>query len=345
MVGDPADAIIADYYAFGARAFDAARALTDMARQATTVNRVRPGEALEQRRGYLPENGHYGCCNPHGFVPSLLEYDTADFALSRFAGYLGRRAIALRLAARANNWAHIFDRRNGLLTPRLASGAFVPGVTATTRTHYVEGSAYEYLWDVPNNYAGLFALLGGNSKVAPRLRQYLSQPNGRGTHALLTNEFGLGEQYAPDYAGDPADAQQAVSDIRNTIYLPGPDGLANNDDLGAISSQFIWEMLGMYPENPGSDNLVLASPGFPLIVIHPGHGGTITIRAPGASPGRYFVRSLRVNGRASQRLFVPWSALAHGGSMRWSLTSRPTRWGTGPGNAPPSYGRAPAPPR
>ncbi len=345
MVGDPADAIIADYYAFGARGFSTRRALADMVRQATTVNRVRPGEALERRYGYLPENGRYGCCHPHGYVPSLLEYDTADFALSRFAAALGRRRIAARLAARANNWAHVFDRRTGLLTPRLASGRFVPGITAATRVHYVEGSAAEYTWDVPNNYAGLFALLGGNSRVAPRLRAYLSRPAAGGRYARLQNEFDLGEQNAPDYAGDPAGTQQAVSRIRAGLYRPGPDGLRSNDDLGGESSQCVWEMLGLYPENPGSGTLVFASPGFPLAIIHPGHGGTITIRAPGASPSRYYVKSLRLNGKQYHRLYVPYRAIARGATLQWSLGTAPSRWGSAPRDAPPSYGRAPAPPR
>ena len=60
----------------------------------------------------------------------------------------------------------------------------------------------------------------------------------------VTNEFDLGEQNALDYAGDPAGAQLAVNNIRNTRLPARPDGLANNDDLGAESSQFIWEMLG-----------------------------------------------------------------------------------------------------
>ena len=69
--------------------------------------------------------------------------------------------------------------------------------------------------------------------------------------AQLSNEFDFGEQFALDYAGDPAGTQKAVNNIRNTMYLPGPSGLQNNDDLGANSSTFIWEMLGMYPENSG----------------------------------------------------------------------------------------------
>ena len=274
MVGDPADSIIADYYAFGARSFGTRRALADMLRQATTVNTVRPGEALEQRYGYLPENAHYGCCYARGYVPTLLEDDTADFALSRFAAALGDHAEAARLRASANNWVHVFNRHAGLVVPRLLSGAFVRGIGPATRTHYVEGSAEEYTWDVPNNYAQLFSLLGGDRTAAARLRHYLSRPNGHGAYAYLTDEFDLGEQNAPDYAGDPAETQRAVNHIRTSVYRPGPDGLRNNDDLGGISSQFIWEMLGMYPENPGSGNLVFASPGFPLAVVHPGSGGT-----------------------------------------------------------------------
>ncbi len=338
MVGDPADSIIADYYAFGARRFDTGAALADMLKQATTVNDVRPGEAQEQTYGYLPEDGRYACCNPHGYVPTLLENDTEDFALSQFAAALGDGADARTLARRADNWANVFDAGNGLLTPRDASGAFASGITPTTTAPYVEGDAYEYLWNVPNDYAGLFSLLGGDSKVVPELQQYLSQPNGFGMYAQLTNEFDEGEQNALDYAGDPAGTQQAVNNIRNGMYLPGPSGLANNDDLGANSSAFIWEMLGMYPENSGSGDLVFASPGFPSVKITLPSGKTITSTAPGASPTKFYVDSLKLNGAPYHKLYVPYAALARGATLDWSLGAAPSSWGSAPADAPPSYG-------
>ncbi|HEV3172732.1 MAG TPA: GH92 family glycosyl hydrolase, partial [Actinocrinis sp.] len=201
MVGDPADSIIANYYAFGAHNFQTAAALADMVKQATTVNGVRPEEALEQQYGYIPEDGTYGCCNAHGFVSSLLEYDTADFALSQYAAALGDTVDATMLQNRANNWVNVFDSSTGLLTPKMENGAFIPGITPTTTAHYVEGDAYEYLWQVPNDYAGLFSLLGGNAKVAPALEQYLSQPNAQGMYALMSNEEDLGQPNALDYAG------------------------------------------------------------------------------------------------------------------------------------------------
>ena len=81
-----------DYYTFGAHNFDTKAALADMLAQATTVNDVRPGEALEQQYGYLPEDGTYGCCNPHGFMSTLLEYDSEDLALAQFAADMGDRS-------------------------------------------------------------------------------------------------------------------------------------------------------------------------------------------------------------------------------------------------------------
>ncbi len=343
MVGDPMQSIIADYYTFGARNFDTKQALTDMLAQATTVNDVRPGEALEQQYGYLPEDGTYGCCNPHGFMSTLLEYDSEDLALAQYAADMGDRSDAAMLTRRANNWENLFDPENNLLTSRLANGQFEPGVTPTfTGTFptdgepYVEGDPYEYLWDVPNDYSALFSLLGGNAKVRPMLEQYLSKPNGFGMFAQLTNEFDFGEQFALDYAGDAAGTQKAVANMRNTLYLPGPD-LPNNDDLGANSSTFVWEMLGMYPENSGHGTLAFASPGFPKATIRLANGNTIHIRAPGASANTYYVKSLKLNGAPYGKAWVDYRTLARGASLDWSLGSTPTSWGSAAADAPPSY--------
>jgi predicted alpha-1,2-mannosidase len=337
MIGDPADAIIADYYAFGTRHFDASRALADMLTQADTVNTIRPGEALEAKLGYLPVDGTYGCCNFRWPTSALLEYDNADFALSRYAAALGDKANAARLGRRANNWVHLFDNSTGLLAPRYASGQFVPGVTPLTTDNFAEGDAEEYLWDVPDDYAGLFAKLGGDSKVLRMLRLYLAKPDGRGMNADLLNEFGDGEQFAPDYARGPSVTQRVVDIIRTTLYRPGPFGISNNEDLGAESSQFIWDTLGVYPENPGTGTLVFASPGFPLTVIHLPTGKTITIDAPGASPSRYYVRALTINGKPQQKLYVPFATLAKGATLDWVMASAPTTWGSAAKDAPPSY--------
>jgi predicted alpha-1,2-mannosidase len=341
MVGDPMQSIISDYYAFGARDFNTRQALADMLKQATTVNDVRPGEALEAKYGYLPADGIYGCCNPHGVVATLLEYDTADLALSQFAAAQGDQQDAAMLQQRANNWENMFDPYNGLLNPRDENGQLIPGVTPTfndnNELYYVEGDPAEYVWDTPNDYPALFSLLGGDSKVNPELANYWSQPNGYGMYGQISNEFDLGEQNAADYSGDPAGTQLAINTIENTVFLPGPDGLDNNDDLGAESSQFIWEMLGFYPENPGSDTLLLNGPGFPYESITLANGRTITNFAPGASPTDFYVQSLSINGQPDSRLYTSLDALSQGARLDWTMGTSPSSWGTAPQDAPPSY--------
>ncbi len=339
QVGDPSDAIIADYYAFGARNFATRTALNQMLHQATTTNHIRPGTSLENKFHYLPQDASYPCCDAHAYVSSLLEYDTEDFALAQYARAIGGHAAeAARLQHRANNWTFVFNRANKLLVTRYKNGKFQSGVKPSTTTRYVEGTAYEYLWDVPNNYAALFAKLGGIKKAGPLLRSYLSKPNGFGKHAFLANEFDLGEQFAPDYARYPSETQFVVNDLRRNLYRPGPFGLNNNDDLGAESSQFIWEMLGMYPENPGSDTLVFASPGFQQITITLPTGHTIKITAPGATGSKFYVDSLRINGKPYNKLYVRFGTLASGATMSWKLGKKPGPWGSAKADAPPSYG-------
>jgi hypothetical protein len=340
MVGDPTDSIISDYYAFGARGFNTQQALADMLKQATTTNDVRPGEGLEQKYGYLPEDGAYNpCCNAHGVIATQLEDDSADFALSTFAQDLGDTKDAAMLKARANNWENTFNPNNDLLTARYENGQFEQGVVPTTQQNnepdYVEGDAYEYLWDMPDNYQTLFNLLGGNSKVVPELQSYLSQPNGYGMYDEISNEFDLGEQFGPDYAGDPAETQAAVRNIENTVYMPGPSGLANNDDLGAESSSYLWQMLGLYPENPGDGTLLLNSPGFPHEQITLSNGKTITINAPGAS-SEYYVSLLKINGQPDQKLYTTYDYLSQGATLDWTLSPTATSWGSAPQDAPPS---------
>jgi predicted alpha-1,2-mannosidase len=346
MVGDPEDSIISDYYAFGGTNFNTQQALADMVKEATTVNDARPGEALEAQYGYLPEDGTYGCCNAHGVVATMLEDDTADVALSNFASSLGDTKDAASLLASANDWENTFNPSNGLLNAKYENGQFEPGIVPTTQQNnepdYVEGDAYEYLWDVPNDYQSLFNLLGGDSKVVPALTNYLSQPNAQGVYDEVANEFDLGEQYALDYAGDPAGTQKAVNTIENTVYLPGPSGLSNNDDLGAESSQYIWEMLGLYPENPGSDTLLLNSPGFSNEQISLSNGRTINVNAPDAS-NEYYVKSLKINGRSDQKLSTTFDSLSKGATLDWTLSSKPTSWGTSASDAPPSYTQGTSP--
>jgi putative alpha-1,2-mannosidase len=130
------------------------------------------------------------------------------------------------------------------------------------------------------------------------------------------------------------------------LYSPTPDGEPGNDDLGAMSSWYVWAAIGMYPETPGTADLVLASPLFSRVTIALANGRSIDITAPGASAANRYVRSLRVAGldapaacgtREYECPWLPASVLTSGAKLNFTMAADPNHsWGIAPAAAPPS---------
>ena len=65
--------------------------------------------------------------------------------------------------------------------------------------------------------------------------------------------------------------------------------------------------------------------------------GRIVIRAPGAKPETPYVRSLAVNGKPSDKAWLPASFVGRGGTLDFELTEAPDRrWGSTPPRASPA---------
>ncbi len=337
MVGDPADSIIADAYAFGATRFNTARALKDMELQATDPNNIRPGLTYYEDDGYLPIDGTYGCCNFYGPVSTQEEYDTADDSIAQFAGDLGDGQAAQTFAERAQNWQNVFDPAVGFMQPKDSTGQFKPGFDPSSETGFVEADSYVYTAMVPFDLAGLIAADGGDAAWVSYLNGLTSSVTAGGAQEIqMGNEPSLDIPWEYDYAGDPAKTQQVVRQIEERVYTDSPDGLAGNDDLGALSSWFVWSALGGYPEVPGSADLALGSPLFNAIAIHLADGKTITETAPADAFDAPYVQNLSVNGAPWPEAYLPAGIFTDGGTLEWSLGDAPSTWGSAAGDAPPS---------
>ena len=346
QVGDPADPILADYYAFGARGFDTKTALADMVAQATQPNQVRPGLNYLDQLGYLPVDGTYGCCNYYGAVSTTLEYDTADFAISAYASALGDTADAQAMAARAQDWQNLFNPATGFIQPKYASGQLLPGFDPTSEYAMVEGDSYQYTPMVPFNIGGLAAAAGGNAAFTSYLDKFFTQVDGSRTspYAAMSNEPSIESPWEYDYAGQPYKTQAVVREIQGQLYTDTPAGVAGNDDLGTMSAWYVWSALGMYPETPGTADLALGSPLFPYAQLRLADGNAITINAPQAAPGAPYVQNLRLNGSGWPHNYLPGSALSSGATLDYALGTAPnTTWGSGAHAAPPSYSAGAAP--
>src|SRR5439155_1960149 len=333
MIGDSAPAIVAEYHAFGARSVADRALLADLVKQATVNNRIRRNVTDYDKHGYVVND------------PSLtIEWTQEDFALSRLALALGDKADADFLLHRSNNWKNIVDPQTGLLSPRAADGTFTH-VTPDDTTHgYVEGSATQYRFQVPNDQPALAAMIGGNATTNGLLDSMFVKFNGDiPTHALLTNEFSLGQPWFYNYTGLPSHAQKVVRRWLTTVYANDCCIFPNNDDLGTMSAQYVWASMGIYPENLGTTDVTLNAPLFTQVLIHLMNGNTLTINAPQASNTNFFVQSLNVNGTPTTKTWLPGSLFTTRGTANFTLGSTASAWGTGKGDAPPTYDATPGP--
>ena len=343
QVGDPADAIIADAYAFGARGFDVATALKDMIAEATTTNDIRPGQNLLDSGGYLPFDGSYGCCNFYGPVSTQLEYDTDDYAIAALAASTGDRADYRTFATRAQNWQAVYNAQTGYLQAKMTNGTWLGDFSPATPSGFVEGTSAQYTPMVPFALKTVITAAGGDQNWVTRLNGLMSDITSPGPeNADLSNEPSLEIPWEFDFAGAPYQTQADVREIEQELYSDTPSGEPGNDDLGTLSAAYVWDELGFYPEIPGTGVLALASPAFPYIVID----GRIRINAPGAggnpavagvAASNPYVHGLTVDGRPWNDAYVDFGPLSRGGTLSYRLaSSADPRWAATARSAPPS---------
>jgi predicted alpha-1,2-mannosidase len=377
MNGDPAATSIADIYAFGGRSFNARAALASLVKAATIPTKEDlshdgcPVECVGQRPGldqwlklhYIPVGAP-----AWGPAADTLEDATAEFGISALAGHLGDKKTEEEFLTRAQYWRNIWNPNaapdGGYFMNRNADGTWpkiqnddddedgkVPPkeFTPATGAGFVEGSAAQYVWMVPFNVHGLFEQMGGRDKAVARLDKFFYDEKGAPAvtksgelHAELDNEPSIETPWLYDFAAQPWKTQQLVRQVLNTIWPNTPAGIPGNDDLGEMSSWYVFAAMGLYPEIPGRAELVLGSPLFPKITLHrqaPGGAkADLIITAPKASTNTPYIQSLKVNGKPTTKTWLPESFTQKGGTLDFDLGTEPNKsFGTNPGDEPPSF--------
>ncbi|MFJ2510777.1 GH92 family glycosyl hydrolase [Streptomyces griseoviridis] len=356
MNGDPSPTALAGIRAFGGTGFDLRGALDSLLKAATVPTEKdlspagKPVLSVGQRPSldkYLKAHYMPSVSNAWGGAAETLEMSTADFSLSQLAAAAGRKETAAAFAERAQWWQNNFniaaDPSGGYIANRKADGSWVTGFTPGTGNGFVEGTAAQYTWMVQHNPAGLFAAMGGRDAALGRLDSFFHEDDGGwaftgsgGDKSELDNEPSTNVPYLYDYAGAPYKAQETVRAAMRQLWSTEPGGIPGNDDLGAMSSWYVFSALGMYPQVPSRAELVLASPLFPRVEISRPDGNDISVRAAGAAADAPYIRSLKVNGRSSDRSWLPASFVRDGGRLDYTLSSTPDRsWGAS--QPPPSF--------
>lgn len=227
--------------------------------------------------GYVPADVQKGS------VSETLEYVAADLSLANWAEHQGQMQDAQTLEERANQaWRSLYDTQSGFFWGRNTDGSRVIGSEPLYMNDlFVEGNAWQYLWMLPNNAAGLSEALGGPEAARLRLRGFFESSSTEEPFLGFRSWYWHGNE--PDLIapwlfaawGAPEETFYWVKWIADTQYNTTPDGLAGNDDSGTLSAWYLFASSGLYPI-AGTDRYLLGAPRQPRLVLHR-DSGTLTI--------------------------------------------------------------------
>jgi predicted alpha-1,2-mannosidase len=350
MSGDAPAVLLADAYAFGARDFDTHTALRYMVQAATVPakNWFHGGKERLDLEEYLSKG--YVSLLDHKY-PSMyaasasLNFNNADFAVSRMAEALGDHADAQLLLKHAQYWRNLFDRDSGLIRPRESDGSFLAGwdpehylprFDRLSALGFEEGSAYQYTYMLPFNYAGLTQALGGREAAIAKFDRFFEKVVGWNTTSFTTtNEPDFGEEYVYDWLGQPWKTQAVISRALAT-FTTKPDGLPGNDDLGATSGLYVFDSLGFYPVIPGVGGFALGTPMFSKAHLTLVSGRSLDIETRGRG---LYVQHVSLNGRSYASTWLPLERLSkqHNTLIVWKGERPNRKWGASDHDAPPSF--------
>jgi predicted alpha-1,2-mannosidase len=195
---------------------------------------------------------------------------------------------------------------------------------------YYEGSAYQYSTYVPHDVQGLIDRAGGDEAFVRWLDAFFGEseddalrPEGLYTHG---NEPDLLAPYLYIHAGRADKTQSRVRRLLGGEYRTGRAGLPGNDDSGTMSSWYVWNAVGLYP-NAGQDFYYVGSPVFTRARIRLGAGLAFNVVARGASRENPYVQSATLDGRTLKRAWLTHAEVSRGGTLVLRMGPRPSRWG------------------
>ena len=321
--GSNADVVIADAYVKGVTGIDYGTAF-----EAMLNNALRPpaDPQKEGRGGILDYNSRgYLTLADERSGSRTVEYAYDDFAIAELACGLNRPAEAKLFAKRAHNWENLWDKDlslegfKGFLRPRNPNGSWAAPnyvVRGEWPDFFYEGDLWTYSLYAPQDVRKLIELAGGKQMFVYRLDSIFYRE-----HFDITNEPGFLIPMLYNWAGRPDHTAEVINELLEKAFTDQRTGIPGNDDSGAMSSWFIFNSLGFYP-NAGQDIYLIGTPSFPEADITLASGKTLRIIARNMDSEHInrFIQSATLNGDAAGNLMVSpqanrkwWNACLHDG--------------------------------
>ncbi|HEY8934525.1 MAG TPA: GH92 family glycosyl hydrolase, partial [Cyclobacteriaceae bacterium] len=334
MPGNSAFPVIADAYLKGFDGFDAKLALEAMK---ASVLRDDRGLKSVREQGYISADAEVES------VAKGLEYSIDDWCAAQLAKKAGNEEEYNYFIKRAKNYNYYFDPETRFVRGRISKDKwrtpFSPFISRHMKDDFSEGNAWQYTWLVPHDVEGLISLLGGEEAFQQKLDSLFTIKGDMGKEASndisgLIGQYAHGNEpshhitYLYAYAGQPWKTAEKVRYILDSLYTNKPDGICGNEDVGQMSSWYVFSTLGFYPVNPANGAYVIGSPAVDKAVLHLPHNKTFTITAKNNSSKNIYIQQITFNGKPYTKTYITYQDIMSGGELSIEMGDKPsTIWG------------------
>ncbi|MDB5012119.1 MAG: sugar hydrolase [Daejeonella sp.] len=334
MVGYSAVPVVADAYLKGFKGFD-----TQLAYEAVKASAMRNDGGLKfvKDLGYIPADSTVES------VAMGLEYAIDDWCIAQMAQKMGKQDDYEYFTKRANNYQNYFDPQTRFMRGRVAQNAwrspFSPFESRHRKDDFTEGNAWQYSWLVPQDVEGLIALHGGQKQFSLKLDSLFTAKGDMGEEASndisgLIGQYAHGNEpshhitYLYSYIGEPRKTAEKVRYILKNFYTDKTAGIIGNEDVGQMSSWYVFSSLGFYPVNPANGRYVFGSPIFDEATLQLPEGKSLHINYKNNSDQNKYIQSITLNGKKHTKLYIEHADLIMGGELVFEMGAKPSvSWG------------------
>ena len=127
--------------------------------------------------------------------------------------------------------------------------------------------------------------------------------------------------YAYIFAGRQDRTCEIVHESVEKSFTLGTGALPGNNDSGGLSSCFVWNALGIFPDVATSEFL-MGSPHMDKAVLHLAAGKTLEIRAKNLSKENFLVKSVSFNGNPVENFRIKAENLLQGGVLEFEMMGK-----------------------
>lgn len=281
-------------------------------------------------------------------------FSYADWATAQLARELGKAEDEALFLKRAAFYRNVYRPDKGMFWPRDIEGKWIEGVDPRymDRTYFTENNAYTFQWDVKHDLKGLIDLMGGPAEAEKKLDNLfriqidmakfkffdiLPDATGMAGQFAMGNEPSFHIPYIYNYIGTPWKTQKRIHFLIDRLFNDTVTGIPGDEDGGGMSSFVVFSMMGFFPVTPGIPVYAIGSPFFDRVSINLPDGKKFTVKAKGASEGKKYIQSAKLNGKPLQRSWFTHGELISGGTLELTMGDEPCKeWGSDPEMLPPS---------